>query len=307
MKEIYIDWAKSKAIAIYNPETNEVSLISHEDWAKLKSEIENLYVESGCPEGLLLGIQKVHVVDAKKVQEYREDHGFEKSDENDAVTLYKYIKETGDTGKIFVPKTPTQIFFREMIKTREHLLKAQVALKNLEESRIHEYGNNGHDVSRGIEKEIRKIEKAIQKHPIVKMFLSELERKLGRNLGIGYLTIAEIISIIGEDPKAKFRSASAMKRYFGVVPKDICGNSYNRRLKSIFYLNVTMQKNKDTWLGERFRFWHNYYRSKHPEKIVIDGKTKFNPSYISKMAIRRVTSEFLEAYYEIEDKQQKLF
>jgi hypothetical protein len=77
------------------------------------------------------------------------------------------------------------------------------------------------------------------------------------------------------------------------MPGSIC--PYNKRLKSIVYL-----------IGQSFIYQQTpeyvdiYYQSKeeyrkiHPEKIVVDGKTKYNDGHIHAMAMRKMEKIFLQ-------------
>ena len=102
-------------------------------------------IEQGCPLSLIYDILKtdsqVSVISNRATQDYRVEHGIEKTDENDARIIY----ELSNNGAKLTPVglDDTQIQLVELYQRYKRYQKARVATMNMKKGYIRQFGEDG--------------------------------------------------------------------------------------------------------------------------------------------------------------------
>ncbi len=331
---IYADWSNKKGWFLYDSETDNTEFINKNDWNEFKLNIPVLYVETGCPEAYLYGMNEIYIINSKSVKDFREKNNFKKSDEEDPKTLYLYCQETNDVGNLFIPKLELEQVIREKVKVLITLRRAYNQLENLSKSIEQEFNfeaNKNKPILTYINKSKQEIETQLSTMPIIQKYKIGLETYFKtESLGFSEITIAKILTYIGNPNKYHNKGRNlgkALCKKFKTIPDSAylscekcidhypcksCRNKYNRSLKTEFYNIIRMGQNNNTLIGNLYQQYYKNYIKKHPEKIKIEktfndtGKlqskkvTKFNKEHFNKLIIRKIVTKILFAWVQID-------
>ncbi|MFQ5405762.1 MAG: hypothetical protein ACE5DI_01240 [Candidatus Micrarchaeia archaeon] len=160
---------------------------------------------------------------------------------------------------------------------------------------------------KALEAEIQKrFSPRISTHPVYVNYLSKFK-------GVGVLTSARLICFLGdcynggneEHEKDRFPTVSKLWAYAGYSVDDGRAqrrkkgqkSNWNNRLKTLGFLigdSFIKQRSKyrEIYDAERKRL-----RELHPEKIKVDGKTKYNDGHVHAMARRNMVKKFFCNYW----------
>jgi len=231
---------------------------------------------------------EVLTVPGKKIRDYRESLGEEKSDEKDAELIYRfYEKEGGGAIKTVTkssnPGLPSPFrLFKELdadiaevkILFREHedLKQTMVREKNKLFAFSNKYklanvaSNQGEKIMLSKKASIKEKEKQLEiiklilkdkvkKFPIWKKFLKDIK-------GVGPVIAA---GLIGEIGNKTFDSKESIKHYSGIMPRAE-GHNFNRKLKVILYqfLEGVIKHKTPKW-REMYDSIKAFYADKHED------------------------------------------
>jgi hypothetical protein len=130
------------------------------------------------------------------------------------------------------------------------------------------------------------------------------DKWLSRIKGIGPLMAGCIVSEVGREHKegkgiGAFSTISKLWYYAGIAPRSVYQKEHNFN----WFLKMTLlgeQKVIDQFILHKHPFGYGFYisekeelRRKHPEKIVVEGKTKFNDGHLANMAKKELAAIFM--------------
>lgn len=183
---------------------------------------------------------------------------------------------------------------REFYDIQKLRISTDNRLKRMPESEVLASASTDFDKNEAILQ--KKIKPELKNYPIYRRFLAGIT-------GCGPLLSGCLISEIGKTHKngqgiAAFPNPSKIIKYAGIGPREIYSNhKFNWFLKMSF---LGEQKLVDQFIMHRHPFGYPRYlelkesmRIKHPEKLIINGKTRFSDAHISNMAKKEVANIFL--------------
>lgn len=307
MNNIYaIDWSHKKGLAIYDGKKSAIidrkSLLKRlagESIKKVKSHgrlnpaspgvggestsfikstpyfnppAPTIILEQGCPLSLIYDIIKagcqVSLISNRATQDYRVEHGIEKSDENDALIIY----ELANNGAKLTPVSPddTQIQLINLYQRYKRYQKARVAMVNMRKAYIRQFGGgestkelesfmtvNPSPATEGERKSTRYVKSKLS------INLSPSDDILPYDISIATLKAAESsclkniiklspliplsLKIKGLGPRiwagifitanpANFPTLSSYLRYCGLVNLDQLNHKWNRHARMLYHM-----------------------------------------------------------------------
>lgn len=296
-----IDWAIKKKFQIYNTDTEKLKSIAptREAFDKFFDRLSgkhSFYTEEGGGDTFkLLALNhdhKVFTTPGKKVKDFREKLGIQKTDESDAVVIsllakeqpkefYRYKEDDKITVKICLlhreytklvkdsTRKKNQLF---AFKNRMELLVSEKVVKKMVEKR--------ETTIKAIGKEISALRsqllKQVEKHPLWINCLKNIK-------GIGPVTGGGIIGSIRRF--SRFTNKYSLRHFAGMITKKD-NHSYNRHLKQALY-NFT-----DGIIKKRYQPWRQLY----DDIKVYYGKKHSNwiPGKVDAYAKKFVQTKFLD-------------
>ena len=231
---------------------------------------------------------RVLTVPGKKIKDYRESLGEEKSDEKDAELIYKFYEKEGGSAKKRLTKSsnkslpPSFRLFQELdadiaevkILFREHEDLKQNMVR--EKNKLFAFGkkyqlanvasNQGKKIMSSKKASIKEKEKQlvlikailkdkVKRFPIWNKHLADIK-------GIGPVIAA---GLIGEIGNKTFDTKESIKHYAGIIPRSESTN-FNRYLKVILYqfLEGVIKHKTPKW-REMYDSIKAYYQDKHED------------------------------------------
>lgn len=141
----------------------------------------------------------------------------------------------------------------------------------------------------------RELEKAVKETEVFNAVFGQVE-------GAGYKIASRIIAVVGDI--RRFETSAKLRKYLGVHvlddgrfprrrAKEVAGWSGEAR-QALFLLAEQFNRRPDSEWGKYLRLCKTRLRAIHPEKVVIDGKTRYSDGHIHKMGSWRCMSRFVE-------------
>ncbi len=241
---IAVDWSHRKGLTTYDGKKLRVedtksfitrlSTVKREraDKAAYKSKRTTIILEQGCPLSLIYNILKADVyvkqISNRATEDYRQEHGIDKSDENDARIIYELAQQKVK----LTPRTLSDSLLQlhDLYHQYCRYQKARVAMMNMKKAHSRQYGesdmqpyDSGIDTLKAKEKGLLKeLERLVPPLP------QNLSIKgLGKRLWAGLFVTA--------DP-SNFKCLSAYLRFCGLVNLDSLNNKYNRHARMLYHM-----------------------------------------------------------------------
>lgn len=319
MRVISFDWATKKAVTVFDSKAKKVKSIPNqiEEFEKFLTKIKGLAIMlfefGGGDTFKIMAFRAGHTVlqiPGKKIKDYRDSKGIEKSDEVDAKLIYDfYIENGGDVG-IAVSKKTTNVMlasfslFTEqdaeiaeikiLYRTHEDIKKAMVREKNklfafnlqfkiarVADDRIAKIKEQKEASIKAKENELsilkKILEKKVEKFPVWQCY-KDIK-------GIGSTIVA---GLIGELGGRKFENGGSLKHYAGMIPKND-HHDYNR------YVKVTLFQFAECIIKARTPGWRELYDNM---KIYYAGKhDDWRPGRIDAYAKKFIETKFLIEFF----------
>lgn len=289
---IAVDWSHTKDLTTYDgkklrTESRQslIKRIRRGESIERKQSIRTLHpllssvvLEQGCPMSLLYSLARagadVHVIDNKATEQYRKEHGIEKSDENDA----KIIWELAQKGAKLFPVTMDDKLLRlhDLYHQYCRYLKARVAMQNMKKAHVRQFGD-GESMLQVSSNEplhpspdlspydqsvdtLKAREESIMKEleglaPILPKTLPI--KGLGPRLWLGVMVTADPLN---------FKCLSAYLRFCGLTGDVIKTHKYNRHARMLYHMVAEgILKNKDPEFRAIYDKCKEDVREKYPD------------------------------------------
>ncbi len=241
---IAVDWSHRKGLTTYDGKKLRVedtrnfitrlSSLKHEPADKTDYEYRRttIIIEQGCPLSLIYNILKADVpvkqISNRATEDYRQKHGIDKSDENDARIIYELAQQKVKLTRRTLSDKLLQLhdFYHQYCRYQ----KARVAMMNMKKAHLRQYGksdmrpyDSGIDTLKAKEEFLLKeLEKLVPKVP------QTLHIKgLGKRIWAGIFVTA--------DP-SNFKCLSAYLRFCGLVNPNSLNNKYNRHARMLYHM-----------------------------------------------------------------------
>lgn len=293
---VAIDWAIKKPIISYNG--TDIKTFQNID--NFKVTINSIILaEEGLPKSLFTIDKTIKLVPGATVKQKREELGWDKSDENDAKTIYQLYRENQN---LFRPLRKREIkleLLRKKVKTYIRYQKVEIGINNMNMSLIREYGsfddinqlNSMNNVCKEREKRLRKdIEKILKVH-----FHNET-KKLSAIKGLSYILIAKLLAFAGDI--GRFNKFTEFKAYSGIAPqkgkykeKD---HKYSRNLQMIL---IGKKQICDEFIMHRVEPYRSIY-DRYKERLTKERPDE-SKIHIDNMARRKIADKILLDIWEI--------
>lgn len=144
---IAIDWSHTKDLTTYDGKKVRV-----EDKKALLKRLKSILhaeskgsviLEQGCPlsltYSLLLAGTDVYTISNRATQDYRVEHGIEKSDENDAKIIYELAQNGAKLEQVTLDNKEVQL--KDLYHQYCRYQKARVSLQNMKKAHVRHYGD----------------------------------------------------------------------------------------------------------------------------------------------------------------------
>jgi len=215
-------------------------------FVKSKASLQpSVVLEQGCPLSLVYSLLKtgasVSVISNRATQDYRVEHGVEKSDETDARLIY----ELTQNGAVLTPMslTDNDMLLRDSYHQYCRFQKARVAMTNMRKAHLRHFGDAADllpydiaiDTLKAKEKSLQKIidkalsgggESSLQFESIMTIQPPPI-RGLGNRLWGGLIVTANPVN---------FPCLSAYLRFCGLTADAIESHKYNRHATMLYHL-----------------------------------------------------------------------
>lgn len=246
-----------------------------------------VYIESGAPKYVLYDLIKegkeIFVVPGQEVKELRDELGWEKTDENDALVIKELFNRTPDVFVQFSKPKHTEIVLSFLMGKYSQITKDIAGMKNRRKAIKREFGKIGvyDETIKLLEKEKAKLLK--QSLPLLTIEINRIKhiKGVGPALTVGLLSVAH--------PR-NFPTKSRYLAYCGYKGHTKETHKFNRQAKSRAYLMA-----KETIMHKDPEYYPFY------KKIKGDLKERF-PEYppyrINNMAINRIATFILKEIWE---------
>jgi len=246
---IAVDWSYTKDLTTYDGKKirveDKATLLKRLSTINLKSIIA-IVLEQGCPLSLIYDLTRtgcqVKLIDNRATENYRKEHGVEKTDENDARIIYE-LSNNGSGLKLAVPDSQS-IRAHSLYHQYRHIQKARIALQNMKKSCLRHYGlgetkikdksviplQPSPDVYDAAIAEFRNREKTLMggetNEGILSIFISQPPIKgLGKRIWWGIVVTA--------NPQ-NFKCLSAYLRFCGLTDDVAKSHKYNRHARMLY-------------------------------------------------------------------------
>lgn len=298
-KIVSIDWSHTKPLTYYiDTELNgEIEFDKLVDF--LKSKGITKVVGENLPTKLLLPLLEsnfeIFRCSGNLTAKYRKEHNLEKTDIIDAKSILEQYNLQPELFYQYTEKDKQYLRAKALYKFRDSLLKTRVQYGNKINtySKYNIFDQDILDRLRRMHKELKDGQLYLDKQFGANDYFKKYIRLFEDVKGIGNVTVAEVVSEIRNINR--FPTQSKFMSYcFGYNGTNHC----NHNLKIRFLMSV------DNLLrcgNERYsKLYHDYkeqLKLKHPEKIKVDGKTKYNPNHLTNLTRRRVAREVAKLFY----------
>ena len=296
-----IDWAVKKKFQIYNVSTEKLESIvpgreAFDKFFGMLSDNHSFHIEEGGGDTFkLLALRyghRVFTTSGKKVKDFRDKLGWDKTDENDAVVIGILAKEQPQEFYEYkesdILTLKVTILYREYTKlvkdsTRKknqlYILKNKLELL-ASEKEVEKIISRRENTIKALGKEVSvvymQLSKLLEGHPLWINSLKDIK-------GVGPVTAAGIIGSVRRF--SRFTNRDSLRCFAGMRTKK--GNyDYNRQLKQALY-NFTegiIQKRTQPW-RQLYDDMKIFYKGKHPD---------WRPAKVDAYARKFVQTKFLD-------------
>ncbi len=292
-----IDWAHTKPLN-FNLDGKSHEVEFKDITTFIKNNCIDIVVGENIPSKILLVLLehkiKVFRCNGKLTAEYRKQNGYKKeSDELDAIYILEMYNKYPDLFYEYTEDDKKFLRAKHLYKLRESIQKSRIqySLKISAYKNFYMFDNDIIDKLSSIHKELLQKENYLDRKFETIYFKKYIEI-FNDIVGLGGVTIAHIVSEIGDINR--FSNEQAFLNYaFGYTKLN-----YNHRLKTRLLMavdSVIIHHNK--FYTEFYHFYKECLKKKHPEKIVENGKTKYNPLHLTRLTKRRVAREIAKLIY----------
>lgn len=274
---IAVDWSHTKGLATYDGKKVKIedrrAFLKRIKAGESKRGIQSIHhfqsaivLEQGCPLSLIHDIIKagckVYTISNRATQDYRVEHGIEKSDETDAKLIWELLQNGAKSTEVTLTDSDLQIY--SLYNKYKRYQKARVAVTLMKKAHERHFGEDGeskrvidstsfiqpsspYDISikalQEAEKDCMKQLKKIVGGESTVVIDSNLSfqppaiRGLGDKIWIGLIVTAN---------PANFKCLSAYLRYCGLTNDVMESHKYNRHAKMLYHvLAECVLKSKD--------------------------------------------------------------
>ena len=318
MKTLAIDWATKKTLTYYDPQKDKVKELANrieafkEFAGSLKEKTVCLFEAGGSDTLKLMLYHEGHVVGSipgKKAKDFRDEMGYEKSDERDPRTLYEFY-EREKRSATFEKSTSQMPFpflqFSEqdsklaeikiLFRSHEDMKKEMVRekLKLIAFKHKHELINANGSIDKFIQYKNDSIE---AKEKDVRLLKKEMGEKLKEfpiwndvlkdQKGVGPVIAAGLLAELGG---REFTNDGSLKHYCGMIPKKE-SYQFNRYVKNIlFHFTECVIKHRVPVYREFYDEMKRYYSEKHSD---------WRPGKVNNYAKKAVSVKFLLDFWKL--------
>ena len=293
-KVVAMDWALKKSIVVYDG----TELTKYETITDFKNAVNTtILCETGIPKSLFTIDKSFKIIPGAVTKEKREELGLEKTDENDAKTIYLLYQEKPELFKIVEEQEVRRELLRKKVKTFMRYEKIRNSIQNMNQNLSWEYGEfedagKLNLISNVCSERQSKLEKDM-KFILNAHFYKETKGLL-KIKGLSFVLIAKLLAYTD----AKNHTLSQLKSYAGIAPqkgkqkgKD---NKYSRTLQMIL---LGKQHVVDEFIMHRTEPYRTIY-DEYKEKLKRERPDE-SKGHIDNMARRKVTDKFLEDFLKI--------
>jgi len=293
---VAIDWALKKPIIAYDGR----EITKFESIDDFKNALNTVVLcEEGVPHSLFTIEKPIMLVPGAIVKQKRNELGLEKSDENDAKTIYLLYQENPSLFRQLKERDINRELLRKKVKAYLRYEKMRIAAENMNRSLINEYGDF-EDIGKinlminMCKREEEKIEKDIEK--ILTAHFHEETRELLKIKGLSYILIAKLLAFIGDINR--FDKPSQLVAYAGIAPgkgkhkgKDY---NYSRDLQALL---LGKQQICDEFIMKRVEPYRTIYDNY--KKRLQNERPDESKIHIDSMARRKVADKFIKDVWRI--------
>lgn len=299
LKIASIDWAHTKPLTYHiNSELyGEIEFEKLIDFLKSK-EITTIVGEN-LPTKLLLPLLEskfeIHRCSGSLTSKYREENNLEKTDSIDAKSILEQYILHSELFYQYTEKDKQYLRAKALYKFRDSLLKTRVQYGNKIEmcSKYNIFDQDILDRLKRMHKELLSDQLYLDTQFGENDYFKKYIRLFDDIKGVGNVTVAEVVSEIGNINRFPTQS-KFMSYVFGYNGNNHC----NHNLKIRFLMSVdNMLKSKNEKYSKLYHDYKEQLKLKHPEKIKLDGKTKYNPNHLTNLTRRRVAREIAKLFY----------
>ena len=318
MNTLSFDWATKKAFTYYDPQKDKVKELANRIEA-FKEFVESLeekticLFEAGGSDTLKLMLYReghvVGTVPGKKARDFRDEMGYEKSDEKDPKTLYEYYER--EKCNCFCEKSTHLLPFpflqfseqdsklaeiKILFRSHEDMKKDMVRekLKLIAFKHKHELINANGSIDKFIQYKNDSIEAKEKDVCLLKKELGEKLKEfpiwndvLKDQKGIGPVIAAGLLAELGG---REFKDDGSLKHYCGMIPKKE-SYQFNRYVKNIlFHFTEGVIKHRVPVYREFYDEMKRYYLEKHPD---------WRPGKVNNFAKKAVSVKFLLDFWKL--------
>lgn len=305
-----IDWAIKKELKVYEIQKDKLKSIpaTLEAFAKFlqNKKPTQFYFEEGGGDTYKLQARRagheIFTIPGKRIKDYRNALGLNKSDAADAVILGKFAQHhpekfyqfqeldeiTARIAILFKERLDTE---KTLVRTKNRLfaLKLRLELINLDGHKI-KVIQRKEQVIKALEQEFsdqtKLLLREVKKHPLNDYF---------ENIkGVGPATAAGLIATIKR--ASRFDDRYSLRHYAGMVKKKGDQNFKHPLKRALYFFCTSIIKNRTPFWRELYDNTKIYYKDKHPD---------WRKGRIDNYAMKFVETKFLDSVYkkmrEIED------
>ena len=319
MRIFSFDWATKKALTVFDSQAKKVKSIPNqiEEFEKFLEKIKEstimLFEFGGGDTFKIMAFRTGHTilqVPGKKIKDYRDSKGIEKSDEADAKLIYDFYIDNGGSAEGKVSKKITlylpssfsifteqdagiaeiKILYREheniktsMVREKNKLFafNLQFKIARVANDRIAKIKEQKETSIKAKEIELSTLKKIIEK----KVEKFQVWQHYKDVKGIGTTIIA---GLIGELGGRQFENGGSLKHYAGMIPRND-HHAYNR------YVKVTLFQFAECIIKHRTPIWRElydnmkiYYAEKHED---------WRPGKVDAYAKKFIETKFLLEFF----------
>ncbi len=298
-KIVSIDWSHTKPLTYYidsdlNGEIEFDKLIDF-----LKSEDITKVVGENLPTKLLLPLLECNFeifrCSGNLTAKYREEHNLEKTDIIDAKSILEQYNLQPELFYQYTEKDKQYLRAKAIYKFRDSLLKTRVQYGQKIEvyTKYNIFDQDILDRLKHMHKELLNDQLYLDKQFGNNDYFKKYIQLFDDIKGIGNVTVAEVVSEIGN-----INRFPTQNRFMSYVFGYNGNNNCNHNLKIRFLMSVdNMLRSKNEVYSKLYHDYKEQLKLKHPEKIKINDKTKYNPSHLTNLTRRRVAREIAKLFY----------
>lgn len=299
MKTAAIDWAHTKPVAYYidseiNGEKKVDELVDFLKTNKIEVVVgENIPIRILIP--LLESEFKIFRCSGTSTKIHRDENDIEKSDINDAKAIFELYNLKPELFYQYTEKDKMFLRAKALYKFRASLMKTRVQYGNKIEmySKYNIFDKDILDKLRNMHTKLISSENFLGKQFGCNEYFGKYIKQFEDVKGISNITVAEVVSEIGNINR--FPTLKNFMSYVFGYGK----SNHNHNLKIRFLLSAKGM----VMLADNSKYCKLYYdykaylELKHPERVIVDGKIRYNKSHFDALAKRRVAREIAKLFY----------